>query len=61
MLRYVGINPEKIRAAQGAMRRAIEYDELVDHLACLEGMVEQCSCSLTDVISKLRAVVAPKV
>lgn len=61
MLRYVGSNPEKIRAAQAAMHRAIEYDELVNHVDRLEGLVEQCNRSLANVISTLRAVVAPKI
>ena len=55
MFQYVGCNPEKIRAAQAAMRRAIEYDELVAQIAHLEDFAEQCCRNLTDVLCTLRA------
>lgn len=55
VFRYVGCNPEKIRATQAAMRRATEYEELVAKMARLEGFAEQCSRNLADVLCTLRA------
>lgn len=55
VFRYVGCNPEKVRATQAAMRRAIEYNELVAQIAHLEDFAEQCCRNLVDVLCTLRA------
>jgi hypothetical protein len=60
MHQYVGCNPEKIIAAEAAMQRAIEYEELLGGVALLESVAEQCCSDLTSMISILKAAVASR-
>lgn len=53
VFKYIGKNPEKIKAADDAMRRACEFEHLSAKIAHLELLTEQCYSELGSVARAL--------
>lgn len=60
MAQYVGCNPKKIVAAESAMQRAIEYEEVLTSIARMESVAEQCCFVLASLTSNLKSATTQK-
>lgn len=51
---YVGCDPEKIRAAKEIIQRTEEYEAILEQMAFIEFVLEQCNFYLTNALRNLK-------